>query len=132
MHLGDCRREQVAAEVEALAPESLARLGFSDSGFVVVVNGGSRQDVRQLHFHVITAGYPLRAAPTTLTPEQWTDVADPFWDAHQIRPGSRPVLAGLEHALAVRAPLRLDRRGYSIVWAARSIESTGAAHLLAD
>jgi diadenosine tetraphosphate (Ap4A) HIT family hydrolase len=130
MRLPDDRRGQIATEVEQLAWECVGRLGLADSGFLVFVNGGARQDVRQVHFHLVTAGYELTAAPDGLPAGVWTDIPDPAHDVHQVRTGDRPVLAGLEH-VAQTGHAQLERQGYSIIWDARRTESGGAVHLTA-
>jgi len=131
MHLTEVQREQISAEVELLARKALDRLGCSESGFLVVVNGGRRQDVRQVHFHLVTDGYELTPVPSGLQPEAWTDHSDPSCEVHQIRTGQHPLHAGLIHAEESRETLQLDRRGYSIIWDTRTTKSEGVVHLTA-
>jgi len=130
-HLSPGQRAEIAAEVELLAPEALDNLGLSASGFVVLVNGGPRQDVRQVHFHLVTEGYELARAPGGLQSGTWTDVADPSCVVHSVRAGHQPLLAGLTHAAETADALRLERRGYSIVWDARTRDAAGVVHLTA-
>jgi hypothetical protein len=101
-HLTEGQRAQIAAEVERLAPEALANLGRSPSPFLVFVNGGRRQDVRQVHFHLVTDGYDLAHTPAGLQSGAWTEITDPACG-----------------------------RGYSIVWDARAHDSEGVVHLTA-
>ena len=131
MHLTDVQRAQISDEVELLAYEALDTIGFRGSGFLVLVNGGPRQDVRQVHFHLLTEGYELAAAPTELQPGVWTDLPDPSCEVHQVRAGRRPLLAGLTHAAETRHAVRLERRGYSIIWDARTSEPDPVVHLTA-
>jgi diadenosine tetraphosphate (Ap4A) HIT family hydrolase len=129
--LSDDRREQIATEVEELAHDCAGRLGFVESRFLVIVNGGTRQDVRQVHFHLVTAGYELVSAPEEPAAGVWTDIADSAHRVHQVRTGDRPVLAGLVRAAETRDSLELDRQGYSIVWDARIPPSDAVVHLTA-
>jgi diadenosine tetraphosphate (Ap4A) HIT family hydrolase len=131
MDLSDVQRRQISTEVERLARESLERLGLAESGFVVFVNGGTRQDVRQLHFHLVTHGYPLAAVPAGLASGAWTDIPDPAHEVHQVRTGDRLLLAGMINAADACAALSLARRGYSIVWDQRDHASNGVVHLTA-
>jgi diadenosine tetraphosphate (Ap4A) HIT family hydrolase len=131
MHLTAVQREQISTEVEVLTQKSLDRLGLAQSGFVVFVNGGARQDVRQVHFHLVTDGYELRAAPTGLPSGVWTEVPDPAHDVHQVCAGDRPLLAGLNRAAAVGDALQFGRRGFSIAWDQRDDVSDGVVHLTA-
>ena len=130
-HLTDVQREEIAAEVELLAPDALDNLGLSASGFLVLVNGGPRQDVRQVHFHLLTEGYELARAPSGLQSGAWTDVVDPSCEVHRVRAGHQPLLAGLTHAAETHNALQLERRGYSIVWDARARDADGVVHLTA-
>ena len=95
MHFTDVRRQQVAAEVELLVGKVLDRLGLPHSGYLVLVNGGRRQDVRQVHFHLLTDGYELTAAPSGLPSGTWMDHPNPACEIHQVRTGPHPLLAGL-------------------------------------
>jgi histidine triad (HIT) family protein len=129
MHLTPEQRDQIAAEVQRLALDVVDSLGTAHTGFLVLVNGGSRQDVRQLHFHLLTGGYHLAPAPAALKPGVWTDVADPTQLIHQARAGADPLLAGLTHATEVDDALKLGRRGYSVIWDARARERDDIVHL---
>jgi diadenosine tetraphosphate (Ap4A) HIT family hydrolase len=131
MHLSAIQREQISSAVELIARESLSRLGLARSGFVVFVNGGARQDARQVHFHLVTDGYELAVAPAGVTAGVWTDVPDPAHDVHQVRTGGGPVLAGLTRAAALGDALQLGSRGYSIIWDQRHPLSHGVVHLTA-
>ncbi|HTK16934.1 MAG TPA: HIT domain-containing protein [Acidimicrobiia bacterium] len=131
LHLSAVQREQISAEVELIAREALERLELAQSGFVVVVNGGARQDARQVHFHVVTNGYELAAAPAGLAAGVWTDIPDPAQAVHQVRAGGGPVLAGLTHVAAFGRALQLGSRGYSIIWDQRDPLSHGVVHLTA-
>ena len=84
-----------------------------------------------MHFHLVTDGYELTAAPTGLPSGVWTDIPDPAHDVHQVRTGDGPVLAGLTRAAAEGDALQLGRRGYSIVWDQRDRVSEGVVHLTA-
>jgi hypothetical protein len=125
------QREQVSAEVELIAREALELLGLGQSGFVVFVNGGGRQDARQLHFHLVTGGYELAVAPDRLAAGVWIDVPDPAHDVHQVRAGGGPLLAGLTRAAAFGDALQLGSRGYSIIWDQRDRVADGVVHLTA-
>jgi diadenosine tetraphosphate (Ap4A) HIT family hydrolase len=131
LRLSAIRREQISVEVELIARAALERLGLAPSGFVVFVNGGARQDARQLHFHLVTDGYELEAAPAGLASGVWTDVPDPAHDVHQVRAGDRPVLSGLARAAALGDALQLGSRGYSIIWDERNRAGAGVVHLTA-
>ena len=131
MDLTDTQRGQISAEIELLSREALDKLGLSGSGFLVVVNGGQRQDVRQVHFHLLTEGYEIARTPSDLKSGIWTDVLDPSCEIHQVRTGQQPVLAALNHAVEHRDILQLDRRGYSIVLDARTREDDLVVHLTA-
>jgi hypothetical protein len=131
LQLTDIQRTEISAEVEQLAPEALDKVGLSASGFLVLVNGGQRQDVRQVHFHLLTEGYELTRAPSRLQSEAWTDVVDPSCAVHRVRAGHQPLLAGLTHAAETRNALHLEARGYSIVWDARTRDADGVVHLTA-
>jgi len=130
-HLTDLQRAQIAAEVAQLAPEALDNVGASESGFLVLVNGGPRQDVRQVHFHLVTDGYELAHAPSGVQPGVWTEITDPTCELHRVRAGDGPLLAGFMHAAEHHDALQLERRGYSIVWDARAHASDGVVHLTA-
>lgn len=131
MHLSDDQRQRISTEVERLALRCLDRLGLPEQGFLVLVNGGARQDVRQVHFHLVTHGFELAGVPFGLPDGVWTDIPDPAGEVHQVRSGSRPLLAGLTHAAETYDALRLGRRGYSIVWDARNRASDAVVHLTA-
>jgi diadenosine tetraphosphate (Ap4A) HIT family hydrolase len=131
MHLSAVQREQISAAVELIAREALERLGLGQSGFLVFVNGGRRQDARQLHFHLVTDGYELAVAPDRLPAGVWIDVPDPAHDVHQVRAGGEPVLAGLTRAAEFRDALKLGSRGYSIIWDQRDRAAEGVVHLTA-
>lgn len=49
---------EVFVEVYKLAIELVADMGLDAGGYRVVVNGGSYQDVRLLHFHLISDDSP--------------------------------------------------------------------------
>ena len=129
MHFTDVQREQVSDEVERLATEALDRLGLPEVGFLVLVNGGIRQDVRQVHFHLLTDGYDLARAPSGLPAEAWTVSPDPSCELHQVRRGTRPLASGLGLAVETRDTLQLEERGYSVIWDARARENDALAHL---
>ncbi len=131
LQLSRVQREQVATDVEQLAPECLVKLGVAESGFLVLANGGARQDVRQVHFHLVTCGFELAGAPSELPDGVWTDIPDPAGELHQVRAGSRPLLAGLTHASEMHDSLRVERRGYSVVWDAGNPALKGVVHLTA-
>jgi diadenosine tetraphosphate (Ap4A) HIT family hydrolase len=131
VHLSVVQREQIAADVELIAREAMERLGLAESGFVVFVNGGARQDARQVHFHLVTDGYELEAAPAGLASGVWTDVPDPAHDVHQVRAGDHPLLSGLARAAALGDALQLGSRGYSIIWDRREGAAGGVVHLTA-
>ncbi|AHB40326.1 MAG: hypothetical protein ACD_22C00207G0006 [uncultured bacterium] len=40
------------AEVYRMAKEVVLELGWDKSGYTILVNGGDRQDVHQIHFHL--------------------------------------------------------------------------------
>jgi histidine triad (HIT) family protein len=130
MHLTEDQRAQIAAEVESLAPNIIASFGRAGAGFLVVVNGGGRQDVRQVHFHLLVDGYALAAAPVDSRREQWTDLADSANEVHEVRRGTRPLFNGLVHAAETSDALALEARGYSVVWDARTAPGD-AVHLTA-
>ena len=120
MHLTDAQRSEISAEVERLAPGIVASFGRSGAGFLVVVNGGLRQDVRQVHFHLLVDGYDLARAPADAEPAIWTPVPDDSCDIHEARVGDHPVLAGLTHVAEIHDARRLEAFGYSVVWDART------------
>jgi len=119
MHLTDEQREHIASEVETLAPRIITSFGRAGAGFLVLVNGGTRQDVRQVHFHLLADGYPLIAAPAGAPPETWVDVRDASCAIHEARRGSQPMRNGLVRAAELHEAQHLDARGYSVVWDAR-------------
>jgi diadenosine tetraphosphate (Ap4A) HIT family hydrolase len=129
MQFTDVQRDEVSAEVEVLAREALDRLEIAQVGFLVVVNGGIRQDVRQVHFHLLTEGYDLALAPSDLQAGIWIDSPDPSCAVHQVRSGPRPLRSGLIHAVETRDALQLERRGYSVVWDARARDGDALVHL---
>jgi histidine triad (HIT) family protein len=130
VQLTRARREQLAGEVELLAPQVVDEAGTSDAGFLVLVNGGSRQDVAQVHFHVLIEGYELARAPSTVPVGTWTDVAQAPAAVHRVRFGEHALLAGLECAAASHSA-ELATLGYSVVWDARNREADGIVHLIA-
>jgi diadenosine tetraphosphate (Ap4A) HIT family hydrolase len=131
MHFTDGQRARMSEEIELLVPEALDRLGLSAAGFLLLANGGSRQDVGQVHFHLLTLGYELAPATATVEHGAWIDCSDPVNDLHQVRVGDQSLLAGLIRAAENRDALQLDRRGYSIIWDARDREAGGVVHLTA-
>lgn len=120
MHLTDEQREMVATEVAGLAPRIIGAFGRSGAGFLVVVNGGTRQDVRQVHFHLVVDGYALATAPAGAERETWRAVPDRSCEIHEARAGSRPLFNGLVRAAALHESRHLEARGYSVVWDART------------
>lgn len=120
MHLTEAQRSQIAAEVKVLAPKIVGSFGRSGAGYLVLVNGGRRQDVRQVHFHLLVDGYALAHAPADPVRGMWTAVPDDSCDLHEARLGDQPLLAGLNHAAEIHGARQLDARGYSVVWDART------------
>jgi histidine triad (HIT) family protein len=59
MHLGP-EDADVLADVFLTIQKIVTDLGLEREGYSVVVNGGPRQDVEQIHFHVLS-GDELRA-----------------------------------------------------------------------
>lgn len=59
MHLSDTDAD-VLREVFMAIQEVVRQLGLEAGGYSVVVNGGPRQDVEQIHFHIL-AGKELRS-----------------------------------------------------------------------
>ncbi len=119
MHFTDDQRREVATEVTQLAPRIIESFGRASAGFLVVVNGGARQDVRQVHFHLLIDGYALPAAPAGAEPGVWSDVPDPAVEVHEARVGDEPLFNGLVRAAEAHDARQLETRGYSVVWDAR-------------
>ena len=69
--------------------------------------------------------------PSWLEPGAWVHVPDPTCGLHEARGGEQPLLAGLTRAAETREALGLERRGYSIVWDARSRPAGDVVHLTA-
>ena len=117
----------------------IADLGLGQGRYVLCANGGPRQDVRQVHFHLFTdhhyvnpfAGQPPATLDDALQADPATAVfphPDPNWETHLLicpRP-DLPPLAGLTEATEAAqrrllAPLArlnarfdLTRRGYTV------------------
>lgn len=49
---------EIFGEVFAMVDELVRDMGLADGGYRVVVNGGDYQDVRLLHFHLISDDVP--------------------------------------------------------------------------
>ena len=130
MHFTDAQRSEIAAEVETLAPRIVASIGRSAAGFLVVVNGGRRQDVRQVHFHLLVDGYDLVPAPAGRATGTWSEVPDDSCEVHEVRVGEQSLRNGLVHAAEAHDERNLDALGYSVVWDART-HPADAAHLTA-
>jgi len=119
MDLTDTQRSEIAVEIGRLAPRIVTSLGRSGAGFLVVVNGGPRQDVRQVHFHLLVDGYDLARAPADAS-GTWTEIADAANAIHEVRIGDHPLLNGLGHAEGTHDERRLGTLGYSVIWDART------------
>lgn len=107
---------QTALAIRTAHPE------YHDS-FTLVANGGRKQEVQQVHFHMFTGHEFVRPLPpgasygAFLLPHP-----EPDWELHYIlhpAPDASPETyfqEALQHLAALEAEHGLTQRGYSLVW----------------
>jgi diadenosine tetraphosphate (Ap4A) HIT family hydrolase len=136
LHLASPRNDAFFADIILAARRATELLGLQGRDFVLLANGGPRQEVQQVHFHLFTGesyvnplGGPAPAE--TLLPDPEVAVLlhpRPNWETHlRLRPrrdlppladltaGDAAALRHLLHPLgALDERYRLTARGYSL------------------
>jgi len=155
--LGRPRHAARFAAILFAAAQVLRQRGAANRPYVLCANGGQRQDVMQVHFHLLpgqrwlgplpaASGQPLRLPAAELAEVEVVWHPQPGWQTHVVllpRPPlpalldlnreHRPALASLAAAVPrVHRALGLGRRGYTVLVQGEPGAASGfALHLIA-